>query len=475
MKKLLSLLFVLGLALSACGTSQTQSGPPAQTPTLASTSTSTITSTATQTPIPPTSTVTPLPTIPTFTQTFDASTIVTVTPAEKAECPTIDPAVKPEDYLPSKIEVGFYNIADKIKGYLNMGGDGQLLLEHLNNIYPDYELMGGYDFRDLTGDQKAEFIYIELQTDGKPMVFSCANGKYEKLATLSGKHDHLAYDIEIDDLNADGILEIITIGTSGASFPSSTIYFYGWDGNAFSIFGQTNLLALRQTQINDIDGNGVKEISFSGDNPVCLSCSHFRPQRQRTITFEWNGKEFVEVSNAFTPPEYHFQAVQDADSAVTSGKLDTAINFYSQAIFNSELEWWSPERFAYEQDASWRWTPGYTPVPKPTEDPAEYPRLAAYAYYRILLLHLAQGQEAEAASTYQTLQETFGNDPYAAPYVEMASAFWESYQSTRRMYDGCAAAIQYAVEHPEILVPLGSDYHGWQSHIYEPADVCPFR
>jgi hypothetical protein len=43
------------------------------------------------------------------------------------------------------------------------------------------------------------------------------------------------------------------------------------------------------------------------------------------------------------------------------------------------------------------------------------------------------------------------------------------------MYDGCAAAIQYAVEHPEILIPLGSDYHGWQSHIYEPADVCPFR
>jgi hypothetical protein len=43
------------------------------------------------------------------------------------------------------------------------------------------------------------------------------------------------------------------------------------------------------------------------------------------------------------------------------------------------------------------------------------------------------------------------------------------------MYDGCAAAIQYAVEHPEILTPLGSDYHGAQSHTYVPADVCPFR
>jgi hypothetical protein len=119
--------------------------------------------------------------------------------------------------------------------------------------------------------------------------------------------------------------------------------------------------------------------------------------------------------------------------------------------------------------------PGYTPVPEPSEDPTEYSRLAAYAYYRILLLHLVQEQEAEAASTYQTLQDTFGNDPYATPYAEMATAFWDAYQSTNKMYDGCAAAIQYAVEHPEILIPLGSDHHGWQAKIYQPADVCPFR
>ncbi len=92
--------------------------------------------------------------------------------------------------------------------------------------------------------------------------------------------------------------------------------------------------------------------------------------------------------------------------------------------------------------------------------------LAAYAYYRIMLLHLVQNQEAEATTTYNTLQEKFGNDPYARPYMEMASAFWEAYQSTHKMYDGCAAAIQYAVEHPDILIPLGSDYHGCaKSHL----------
>jgi hypothetical protein len=92
-----------------------------------------------------------------------------------------------------------------------------------------------------------------------------------------------------------------------------------------------------------------------------------------------------------------------------------------------------------------------------------------------MLLHLVQGQDSEASTTYTTLGQTFGSDPYAHSYVEMATAFWDAYQSSHKMYDGCAAAIQYAAEHPEILTPLGSDYHGSQSHTYVPADVCPFR
>jgi len=49
--------------------------------------------TATRTSPPtatPTASITPLPTIPTFTPTFDVSTILTVPPAPKAECPKVD-------------------------------------------------------------------------------------------------------------------------------------------------------------------------------------------------------------------------------------------------------------------------------------------------------------------------------------------------------------------------------------------------
>lgn len=466
MKNFLSLFFAISLTLSACGTATTQPTPPVQT------GTPTITMTATQTP---TATITPLPTIPTFAPTFDVSSIVTVTPVEKAECPTLDSTINVNYYFPRKLEFPSPSAADKILEYLNSGGNGEALAKRFDEIYLKSEYRGGYAFRDITGDQVSEFLFVEINYEGKPIVFSCQNGNFEKRFVLSGDDEFWDFALEIDDLVGDGIPEIIITGTSGASFPQSEIFIFKWNGQTFEILGTLNILALRKTEIKDTDGNGSIEIIFIGDNPSCSSCSNFLPQRERTITYGWNGKMFAEISNEFSSPIYRFQAVQDADLFTTEEKIDKALNLYNEVIFNKDLEWWSNERFRYEQDASSMSIPGFTPLSEPIEDLTEYPSLAAYAYYRIMLLHLVQEQEAEAASTYQTLKDTLGTDPYAAPYIEMATAFWEAYQSTHKMYDGCAAAIQYAVEHPQILTPLGSDYHGWQSHTYVPADVCPFR
>ena len=112
---------------------------------------------------------------------------------------------------------------------------------------------------------------------------------------------------------------------------------------------------------------------------------------------------------------------------------------------------------------------------KPAPDLTEYPKLAAYAYYRMITLHIQLGEMDAAQIKYATLQQKFPVGSPGHPYVEMARAFWNAYQSAGKMYPACAAAIAYADAHPEILTPLGSDYHGAQSHIYVPADVCPFR
>ena len=117
------------LFLTACGqtSSATQSAPVVEP------------STATPSPLltaTPSASITPLPIIPTFTPTFDASTIVTVTPAPKAECPKIDSIIRVDDYLPAKLDYPSPDTTDKILDFLNAGGNGNVLIGRLEKIYP---------------------------------------------------------------------------------------------------------------------------------------------------------------------------------------------------------------------------------------------------------------------------------------------------------------------------------------------------
>jgi hypothetical protein len=466
MKKLFSLFFAISLTLSACGTASMQSTSPAPT------GTPTVKLTVTQTP---TSTITPLPTIPTFTPTFDVSTIVTVTPAEKAECPAIQ----------SDININLSNFDDyypELITALNQGASIKTITDTFEKKFNQHDYPDGnvlfpeeirYEIIDLTGDGIPEII---LEGNGyrqrKSLILSCSEGKYKTLFSRTYPLDR-TYLLPVDG-NQNGISELIVCDERGSTlgnwFNLSVIEWHmGLFQSLLSVDGLDS--ACQYVQAEDIDNDKTKEIYwlFSGN------LSSRPPWRRGTIIYKWNGEQFVSLSLKYDPvqyPQYRFQAIQDGDKATLNQDFTEAEKAYQEAIDNDKLEWWSPQR--QNDTINGGWDTFGTPVPG-IPDPAEYPSLAAYAYYRILLLHLVQGQEAEAASTYQTLQDTFGSDPYAAPYVEMATAFWEAYQSAHKTYDGCAAAIQYAAEHPEILIPLGSDYHGAQSHIYVPTDVCPFR
>ena len=461
MKKLLSLIFAIGLTLSACGTASTQ---PTQT------GTPTITPTATQTP---TSTITPLPTIPTFTPTFDVSTIVTVTPAVKAECPSIQRRLSIK--LPQKMEESLTkdevtnNYIKPIIDYLNSGGNPQGLLEELTRKYGSVTRPPGESL-DLTNDGINEII-IRYPAF---IIFSCREKEYN----IIYQKDPVAHYEVYEDLNFNGIPELVSYLNICSGSGCLSVSIMEWKGFDFESIGSFAIQGPVEKgfEFVDIDGNGVKELVITGEKPSPFRAPGTIPERIKTITYVWDGITYVETKIQYESPTYRFQAIQDADREVLYGEFKKAVSLYQNAINSENLEWWSHERQIYLDDIFYQnLNSTHRILSTPTYDLSEFPRLAAYAYYRIILLHLVQGQETEAASTYQTLQDTLGTDPYATPYVEMATEFWEAYQSTHKMYDGCAAAIQYAVEHPEILTPLGSDYHGWQSHTYVPADVCPFR
>ena len=125
------------------------------------------------------------------------------------------------------------------------------------------------------------------------------------------------------------------------------------------------------------------------------------------------------------------------------------------------------------------WDPNYqlTPTPAiPPDDPQEYPNIAAYARYRIMLLHILQGHFPEAQIVYDTLQEKFPEGGDGHRFALVAKAFWDQYQISKNIKESCAKAVSMAYKYRLILKFLGADYHNYQQDImYESKDVCPFE
>lgn len=469
--KSIAQLILLTLLLAACA------APPADSPTITRTATPSATPTPALNPdtlTPDTPTITPLPTIPTFTPTFDARTIVTATPAPKAECPKIQ-----EDAIVTLSN--FHDYYPEMLTALNQGAPIAKVVDVFGKEFGEHFSMDPisieYKTVDVTGDSIPEILLPgSSMRQLSATIFGCVDGQYERLYTHPYQLKYLS--LEVNDANRNGIPEIFigddVCSASGCSFMMSVIE---WHQNEFKLI-QDDIgglgVASSWITIADIDDNGLKEIFWHLNNrPRSLISS---PWRSETHIYKWNGAKFVELPEIFGTPQYRFQAIQDADWEVINGKYEKALSLYQDVIFDSKLDWWSSEREFY----NWITRPDndnpVTPEPTlPPENKTEYPRLAAYAYYRMVILHTFLGEMEAAQVKYATLQEKFPADSPGHPYVEMATDFWNAYQSSELMYNACAAAIAYADAHPEILVPLGSDYHGMQSHTYTPADVCPFR
>lgn len=179
------------------------------------------------------------------------------------------------------------------------------------------------------------------------------------------------------------------------------------------------------------------------------------------------------------PPEYRFQAVQDGDRASLAGQYDKALGFYQQAIFDDKLEGWSRAQRDYVLQVHFDQEDGTaTPVEtRPPLDPAEYPALAAYARYRIMLLHVVQGHLSDAKVVYDTLQAKFPEGQHGYIQAELATAFWKRYAMSGDIGDACNAAIEYTQSNSiDILFYLGNNsQYGSQNLAYTPETVCPFQ
>ena len=307
----------------------------------------------------------------------------------------------------------------------------------------------------------------------------------------------------IEDMNPDGIPELVT---QGEIFSASTrIYkIFEWNGVEFQslVWAQEDLLAWFDTpkgisltwhganlapepeidgiegdaEITDIDHDGTLEfIVHNGVFPVRLRS--YVPDRPTTDIYKWNGVLFLWDQVEMSKPIYRFQAVQDADRMSFIGEYQKAMELYKLVIQSKSLLAWSADNYREQLEAEDQGL--LTPTPIPSIQ-SEYDNLAAYAHYRIMLLNILQEDSASAQNELMQLQQNFTKGQPGFQYTDMATVFWQSYQSSQGFGVACSTVIKFALDHKdELFVSLGNPvlqiYFRPQGHEYTPWDMCPFE
>lgn len=478
---------LLSFLLFACST-VTQSGNeilPSVTSTLS-------VNTRTLTPKPkksPELTVTPTQ-YPLRTPTFDAKTSVTLTPASSAQCPTISSSLVPDITAWYSTEGLRALQAQPALDFLNSGGNPEMVVNALVQKYGSRIPLPATQ-QDITGDGVSELLITD---DNQVMVFGCDHGKFQLLLQVSWGESFTRYIRFVipGDMNLNGIPEVIIDEQSGHMNFTHSVTIYEWDGHQLTSILQGDQYAegkyfktaymdgVTTINVQDVDGNQTLELILNGSEPLHETNDYTAgfPWRKETHIFSWNGKLFTLYRVEFSPPDYRFQAVQDGDRASLIGEYSRALELYQDAIFSDNLDWWSDDLWSYEVR---RLSIIETPDPTPIPDSSEYPNLAAYAYYRILLLQAVNGYLPEAEATLKTMTEKFSKDDAGYAYTELAIIFWNEFQMSSNVQQACSKAIEYANLHPmEILSYLGNGdyartYFGYQSFMYTSKDTCPFR
>jgi hypothetical protein len=433
------------------------------------------------------------------TPTFDARFLQTATPASPPPCPVVNPDLpltgELSEILTALRSSAPFDFTDKAVEFLNQGGSPEVLIQAVKAVDPDY-----IDQQDLTNNGQVEIL---LKTSSLSILGCSPDGS--ATYTIYGKFiDEIMLFFSprikaVQDLNQNGILELLLITRSAGGFSSAMLLrVVEWDGQGFhSVLGLSPTYPYRMiaeieysakqgevsgvvyeqgpVEIADLDGNGTTEIIVHSGLPGHHDLLAHGPWRAGKDIFNWNGEAFVLMRSEIDPPVYRFQAVHDADQAALLGEYDESLRLYQEAIFSDKLAGWSPELYQQQYDIVMsRYSTDPTPTPYPAS-PEEYYHLAAYAYFRILLLHALLDNTVEAQTVYDTLQSEF---PEGQPGYESAllgQYFWKALQDTQDVGQACNQALESMMDQTDEIIYWLRDFHGWQSPRYLPIDLCPFR
>lgn len=407
--------------------------------------------------------------------------LVSATPSTPAACPpSANPQFVAPELDPSILFDSPNAVLQPYLSYLNAGGSPAALP---NDSQP-------YQVVDLTGDDVPEIVLRQWGV----FVLGCQDGSYRALLSLPTDDVFLSQDSPyipplISDANRNNLPELV-VALSIDNGGGAVFGVYEWESGAFTnILGSSQPLPFQPFSdagfyyngytapaFEDADDDSLEELVFSVPVPGWSTYVDGLPWREEEDVFEWDGYVYQPFETRFAEPQYRFQAVQDGDRATLFGRYDEALGAYQVAIFSDKVTWWSPERRAYLQEEWDAKMAGMLPEsPAPYPDPEEYPHIAAYSRFRIMLLHVLRGWNTEANTVYETLLSKYPSGSSGGVFSDMATAFMDRYGAGGSIAESCYDAVHVAESAgSQALYYLGSEHHGWQSRSYDYPELCPF-
>lgn len=446
--------------------------------------------------LPPSDTPTPIPSVPPFyqTPTFDSSMIVTATKSLNAICPKTNINLQPIIPDQGDVKVGNYpdsqiTLQNALLDALNRGARLAALQSAITKATGNGTPLGikadTLYLKELTGDSIPEVVFKSVY---RFSIFTCVNGQFILSVDMPSNSLYQVDQLSYEDLNQDHLPEVIvSVHDNVAVVPYIYLFVFRWDGEVFqdlilADYGYDFYLPERKSfsfgysskyELLDIDRNGLKEIVVNEEVGQHADMPLYGPWRDITEIVSWNGSSYVRLPEQLTPAVYRFQAAQDGDRALQRWDFEEALKLYYQVLNDEKLMGWSEDHYLHMQNsilAEWEGKP--TPLPLP-EGNYDYPALSSYAHYKILLIHVAQGNLDLAKDEYERLQQNFLQGQVGFGFAKMAKEFWNEFSKGHGLAAGCAKAQEYAYGNPtETTDLIKANWHGLQS---PELDLCPFK
>ncbi len=370
------------------------------------------------------------------------------------------------------------------------GRADQAVLDFLNAGGNPEQLKGFYraTIQDLNNDTAPEVILIDFNpVETYIMMFTCRNGKYGEVTFPDEIGTFEMNIMAVKDNNKNGFPEVFVKDIGCLAVRCGALYVVEWDGNKFvqrindpGYRGYAPMDEPQDAYLSDVDHDGIAELIWRGELAPSWHADRweFYPQRLATHTFKWDGENYTAQMVEYGPPDFRFQAVQDGDRYSEAGIYEKALEAYQKAITSSALKWWTEDLYNYTV-APYGIGPcaeNLSACPTPTANPNERPVLSAYASFRKMLVHLLMNDSVRAESTYQNLLTSHPDGTPGYKVSQMATLFWEEYQSTRSLESACNKFINNMKANPDILTLLtGSDNGQGINYENDPGRVCPFK